>query len=375
MGPGRSEHDPAKDGLSPLILSWRRWLTTGTFTFGPALLIGSPWLWRNWRLYGDPLGMTLVRQTVDQRMSPWTWTDTVWLFKGWFLSFWGKFGGAGHIPMPMWIYGALGGLTLISMIGLLRLWLRPAARAQRPVIAFFCLACVTVAIGIWRYSLVALGTDQGRLLFPAVGPMAALFVMGLWAWLPAAEKPPDSPAARRDLLHKASPTALGGGLLILLMMILGMYGLFGVIRGAFAPPPAVPAGAVAKLPAASPIVFGDLELIGWQAGADPTLYWQAVRPPTADWRTILRVVTADGKPVWEWRRSPGYGRWSTGHWQPGAVYRDEYMIPWPDWATSGRYAIEVGLQPYGRDLVMPIRHGVPVAAPDHRYAQIMWLER
>ena len=75
-------------------------MTTGLLVFVPALLIAAPWLLRNWQLYGDPLGMALVRQTVDLRTAPWSWADTTWLLRGWFVSFWGRFGGAGQIPLP-----------------------------------------------------------------------------------------------------------------------------------------------------------------------------------------------------------------------------------------------------------------------------------
>ncbi|NJN84013.1 MAG: hypothetical protein HC802_18210, partial [Caldilineaceae bacterium] len=89
-----------QDGWRAALRSWRQWLTTGLVVFGGALLIASPWFMRNWRLYGDPLGLKLAIQTIDVRTGAWTWADTSWLLEGWFRSFWGKFGGAGHIPMP-----------------------------------------------------------------------------------------------------------------------------------------------------------------------------------------------------------------------------------------------------------------------------------
>jgi hypothetical protein len=69
--------------------SWRRWAVSCFAVLGIAVIIASPWLIRNWRLYGDPLGYYIARQTIDLRLTPWTFADSVWLLKGWFLSFWG----------------------------------------------------------------------------------------------------------------------------------------------------------------------------------------------------------------------------------------------------------------------------------------------
>ena len=134
-------------------------------------------------LYGDPLGQGLTEQTIDLRADPWTVADTVWLLSGWFQSFWGKFGGAGHIPLPSWVYWTLGAVSLLAIAGLVRGWFRFPVK-YRPVVLLLVLATVSVAVGIWRYSLIALGTNQGRLLYPAVSAIVTLFVLGLAAWTP-----------------------------------------------------------------------------------------------------------------------------------------------------------------------------------------------
>ncbi|MFZ4851131.1 MAG: hypothetical protein ACOYL7_18570, partial [Caldilinea sp.] len=181
--------------------------------FLPALLLASPWLLRNWQLYGDPLGLELVRQTVDQRLTPWGWADTRWLLSGWFVSFWGKFGGAGHIPMADWVYWLLAGLTAASTAGWVRSgWRQP--RAQQELLALLGLALLSTAASIWNYSLLALGTDQGRLLFPALAAAAVLWIEGLANLLPAGWQRPAST------------------LFLALLAALSLYALVGVIRPA-----------------------------------------------------------------------------------------------------------------------------------------------
>lgn len=338
--------------VATLWKAWRRWLGSLVAVFVPAVALASPWFIRNWRLYGDPLGMALVRQTVDERATPWGWSDTGWLLKGWFVSFWGKFGGAGHMPMAGWIYGLLAFLTLVSLLGLARRLWRGGPDQERIVLGLLLVAAGGVALGIWRYSLVALGTDQGRLLFPALGALAVLWVAGLDAWLPD---------RGRGVLAWA---------LVVGLSLLSVYGLVGVIRTGMAPPAPVPP---ASVPAAGqPIRFGELSLVHWELTDPIRLYWRSEEPPTQDWRTVVRVVAEDGSLVWEWRRSPGYGRWSTDWWPEGVVIQDVYQISWPTWAGPGRYRVEVGLQPFGGDFAVPSRAGEEL---DREPVLLGWLER
>jgi 4-amino-4-deoxy-L-arabinose transferase-like glycosyltransferase len=347
----------AAGSMRQVFAAWRRWLATGLLVFAPALLIAAPWLLRNVQLYGDLLGTEMVRKTVDLRSSPWSWEDTVWLLRGWFLSVWGKFGGAGHIPMLPWLYWLLGAVCLAAVGGLVRLYLRRDWRSERWPLTLLLLAVAAVALGIWQYSLTALGTDQGRLLFPALGAIVILLAAGLLAWLPA----------RR--------LGVGAAVLGATSLALGVYALVGVLAPAFAPPEAASDGEWKPTAVTAPVSFGELALIGYTLDPDPVLYWQAATAPVQDWRTVLRVTSKDGSLVWEWRRSPGAGRWSTDRWSENSVVRDAYTVQWPDWAGPGRYRVEVGLEPYGQEPIVPHQDGGPVADSDHPYFLLGWLER
>lgn len=287
--------------------------------FLPALLIAAPWFWRNWMLYGDPLGMALARQTVDLRAGPWTAADTAWLLRGWFISFWGKFGGAGHIPMAGWLYTLLAALSALAGAGLAWTVFRPRARGERLAVGLLALAAVLTALGIWQYSLTALGTDQGRLLYPAVGALAGLLALGWLAGVPL-----------RWQYHAAAAITL-------LSLALGLYGLLGVIQPAFA----APASVSPPVQSAAPIALGELTLLGVTSEGEPTLYWTVSERPSQDWRVILQVVANDGATVWQWKRAPGAGRFSTDRWPAGYVMRDVYRVAWPDWAKPGHYRVLV----------------------------------
>lgn len=337
--------EPWRAKWQRLLDHWQRVVSTGVITFLPAIVLTAPWLLRNWRLYGDPSGMALVRQTVDLRTTPWTWADSEWLLRGWFLSFWGKFGAVGHLAYPAWVYWLLAVVTIAGLFGLLIAWRQ--SRRERAAQFLMILAALAVAFSMWRYSLIALGTDQGRLLFPAIGPLLTLLALGL-ASLPLS-------SARGWMA-----TTLVAGL-----SLMAIYGLAGIIQPAFASPPPPSQNEVAQsIPAAGPLNFGELTLSSWTLEGNPVLYWYSHEPPSQDWRTNLRITAEDGSLVWEWRRSPGYGRHSTDHWIAGETVRDEYSVGWPEWAGPGRYRVEVTTYPFG---------GEP--GQDQPYALLGWLEK
>ncbi len=315
-----------------------------------ALLIAAPWLLRNLRLYGDPFGWPLVLATIDRRTGPMTPADILQLGRGWWLSFWGKFGGAGHIPLPAWLYVLWALLCLASLAGW-ALWV--VRRRREDVLAapgwggwvLLLGAPLVTALGIYSYSQTALGTDQGRLLFPALAPLALLAYGGVAAWAP--------PHRQRE-----AGLAFAGFMALVAAAAL----VFGLIRP-FAPPAAP---AAEQLAAAVPagVRFGPLELaaVGWDrpGQGDVTLYWRAAEQTPDDLRTDLRVLDAAGGVVWEWKRSPGAGRFSTDRWPAGRLVADTYRIP-PD-AAARAAVVEVGLRPFPEGPWLPVdgRPGDPL---------------
>jgi hypothetical protein len=324
-----------------------------TAVLGPAMLAGvtalivaAPWLARNVRLYGDPLGWPLVLATIDQRTAPLALADYGWLARGWFVSFWGKFGGAGHIPLPSPFYWLWGMLLLAVGAGWAAVVLQkrstPASHSAPAGWVVMLGTPLMTVLAMVSYSQTALGTDQGRLLFPALAVIGLWVAGGLAAWWPV----------RR--LHWL-PGALGLGMAIVALLALWA----GIVRP-FGPPPEPDAAIVA---AATPVNarFGaDLELMGleWRdapaAGAphDLVLYWRALGAPDQDLRTALRLVDGSGNLLWEWKRSPGAGRFSTDRWPAGRVVEDVYRIP-SELAVSGA-RMEVGARPFPEGPWLPV---------------------
>ncbi len=325
---------------------WRPWAPVAA-AGAVALLVAAPWFLRNRQLYGDWLGWPLVLATIDRRTGRFGPEEFAWLARGLFLGFWGKFGGAGHIALPWPFYALWAALAGGSVLGWLRggwRWASARPAMRNPVAAGGGWQGVIVLLGAplmtfaWliTYSRVALGTDQGRLLFPAIAPLALLLVGGLAHWLPRDWR-------RHQVRWLIGWTGLMGGVAIL---ALG--------AGLWAPyaPPAAPAPAEVEAASGAGSRFGgQIELVGhrWEpAETGPqralTLYWRSVAPVKEDLRTSLRLLNERGEVIWEWKRSPGAGRFSTDRWPTGRIVADTYRIPADRLAQATR--VEIGLRPF-----------------------------
>jgi hypothetical protein len=303
-----------------------------------ASLTAIPWLWRNWRLYGDPLGWSLVLATVDRREEALSAGDLAALVRGWFLSFWGKTGGAGQLALPAPFYVGWALLILAAAAGGLVAWRRndrgPARQVTLAGWIVLLGAPVMTMLSILSYSRVALGTDQGRLLFPALAPIGILLVLGTSGWL--------SPGSYRWL-----PAGFGAG-----MSLIAVLALMTGILLPFAPPATPPAGDVAAATPVNEMFGGRLELLAYRWGQSSeggaavplTLYWSAPQAPEEDLRTTLRLSDASGNLAWEWKRSPGAGRFSTDRWEANRVVGDTYLVPAD--ALDRADGIELGVRPF-----------------------------
>ncbi|GEM_PF-387540 len=358
------------------LLQWRVWrlpVIAGVV----ALLVTAPWFLRNRALYGDWMGWPLVLATIDRREGPFGLAGLIWLLRGLFVSFWGKFGGAGHIALPWPFYALWAALVVASAVG----WaLRVRRLALR--VARCALRVSRLAFGVWRfafhvplillgapfltfawlvtYSRVALGTDQGRLLFPAIGPLALLLVgglAGLWQtdgkWQTA-----DGPVA---FTARCARVQLGAwcGLLAGVAVLALIFGLWLPYA-----PPAVPSAA--EMATGLPVgrVFGEqIALVRYRWEAEDTesrrlvLFWHAVRPVSADLRTSLRLLNAQGDVLWEWKRSPGAGRFSTDRWPVGRPVTDVYRVPTAVLARAAR--VEIGVRPFPEGPWLVLEDGAP----------------
>lgn len=332
-------------------------------TFGLALLLAAPWLGRNWRLYGDPFGWRLVRATVDQRLEPLRWADIGWLLRGFHTSFWGRFAAAGQAVAPTWVFAVAAVATVVLVVagvwwvvrtrGQLtlsqaaafpdqpgrqreRTWLLLALLAAAPALSF---------LSVVRYSAIALGTDQVRLMWPALSALAVWAAVGIVGLA-------EGWARWRGSGVRDGRLATGA---LIAMAAFGLTMLAAVVRPAFVPPPPVQAAGVGSLTALAD--FDGLELVEVELPTQPLalgqpvavrLLWRAARPLSNDLRPALRLVHSDGWLAAEYGHAPAGGRYSTDRWSPGDVFADDYVLA-PQPPTPGVYQVLVGVRPFGGD--------------------------
>lgn len=374
--------------------------------YATALFLASPWLLRNWRLYGDPLAWDLVRATVDQRTAPLTWGDIGWLLQGFHTSFWGRFAAAGQVVLPAWAFalalvctaiGVAGGVWYVANSGRqasgetqghedlgsddfsrpgagerLKSLLPRGARfghaqqmASTPdqcvrfwlLLTLITVAPILVFFSVVRYSAIALGTDQVRLMWPALAALAVwvgVGVLGVTDWVRGQRgEGGKGGKAGTGIQNRAVVVGVAGGMAVFALAV-----LLGVIHPAFAPPqPLASADSSTKALAG----FAGLELVGVDLPTQPLamgepapirLLWRATAPLPDDLRPALRLVHADGWLAVEWSHSPAGGRHSTDHWRAGEVYADDYLLT-PSPATAGTYTVAVAVRPFGGDWIEP----------------------
>ena len=327
----------------------RAWLLAAGhagLAWGLGLLVASPWLLRNWRLYGDPMGWSLVRATVDQRPGPLTGADLVWLSRGLFTYFWGRFGPIGQVRYPAPLYILCGLLSLLLALGAVHYLRRLLPREPRAIFGVLLLAAAPglVILSIVQYSTIALGTDQARLMWPAIAAIAGWVGLGV--------------AGGAHRFRLPAPALVPG--FIGLMGAFGLAVLLFVLRPAFAPGLLLSADAAAAQPPLA--TFGEgLELLAAELPVEPLaageplplrLLWRARMPLSADLRPVVRLVHEDGWLAAEWDHSPAQGRFATDRWQPGQVVADPYQLH-PNPTGPGLYRVLVGVRPFRGDWLFP----------------------
>ena len=73
-----------------------------------------------------------------------------------------------------------------------------------------------------------------------------------------------------------------------------------------------------------------------------TLYWRAEYPITTDWTNFVHVRGPDNQVVSGIDQQPMGGSLPTTDWSPGQVIAYSLVVPIPDYASAGKYTIDIG---------------------------------
>ena len=356
---------------------WRVFVWGGACLGGAALLVAGWWYYRNWRLYGDPLGWNVFLAISRPRARPPTLAQLWSELPGLGRSYWGVFGWL-NVSAPPWFYRLSNGLTLLGAGGLLlglgrlllsRRWPAPEVTLRFGLVAGWPLIVLAALI---RWTSLTMGT-QGRLLFPAIAPLSYLMVLGFSGWgslvrLPSNVKRQTSDA--RFLTFDVSRwTSLISGLTYLppiLLAVLAAWIPFGVIAPAYTRPPLLTPAEQAAIPRRLDLTFGDrMELLGYDLDteqANPgqdlkvTLYWRALGPMDRNYSVFIHLLDENGLKIAQRDAYPGGGTFPTTLWRPGDAIADIYFIPVPvNTFNPNRLSIQAGLYELESGGRLPVR--------------------
>ncbi|MCS7002467.1 MAG: hypothetical protein NZ518_06430, partial [Dehalococcoidia bacterium] len=295
-------------------------LPSAAVVYGLAAVISGWWYVRNWALYGEPTGVSMMLRIVNTRNPPPPiWELIVTEFEGFRLSFWALFGGVNILASP-WVYVLFDALAVVATVGLVAavVWRRHAiGRVDWWTMGLLLAWLAIVSIGLLRWSQMTLAS-QGRLLFPAVAGLAALWAIGLAAWAPARWR-------------SAWAGVLSGALMAVAMIL-----PFRDIAPVYAAPQPLSAERVAALPNRLDIDFGGvLRLVSAELPPGParfnertpiTVTWQLTQPTDQDWSVYVHLFGRLDRKVGQFDTYPTLGALPTSRWRVGNVYQDVYPV-------------------------------------------------
>ncbi len=355
------------------------------FVAVPAVLVAG-WLWlRNWNLYDD---ITAANQFIaiaggDRGYSLW---QVLGESSGLLLSFIGVFGWFNLQP-PDWIYWVWGGLVAVGVLGALScVWIsrrHPAPAPVRTTMSDWLQSdwILPLLLSGWVLAVYAglatfmMQTEaaQGRLLFPAILPLALALAWGLVG------------SGRCALNGVQAAVRRVAALPVLVALLTTLYCLLFVIRPAYTLPQtvlALPASAAPVLPELVDRGLG-LELLGAEIEgrtAEPgdvvwmTLYWRADETPTEPPEFVLELFGREMNRVANLHTYHGRGQYPATLWPPGAIIADRFAVqidPETNAPVLGRVFARVedgnpGIQVGELKIVPPRRP----AAPEQTLAEI-----
>lgn len=292
-------------------------IKTAVFIILPVLLIAGWLWWRNWQLYGDwtatnqfiriaggDRGYTLSQILAE---SGGLWRSLFAVF-GWF-----------NLLTPAWVYWLWNGLVGVGVVGFIKQeigdW-RPEISPQSliPNLNVSLLLAgwvVAVYAGLLLFMLQT-PAAQGRLLFPAILPLALGLAAGLanWRW--------------RPLIWLAPIFAL----------LTTVYSLWGVVAPAYTLPPVLDRVPPEVQPLNLEMGAG-LTLLGMEMETETavpgesiwfTLFWQAESVPNSPPELVIDILGRDLAPIGSSHSYQGSGQFPASQWPAGGIIADRMGV-------------------------------------------------
>jgi len=343
-------------GNAPLIKRFGLVIGHWSLVILPALAVSGWWYWRNWRLYGDPLGLNVFLDILGRRHPPATLRQLWGEREGFAMSYWGLFGGV-NVPMDAWVYRLLNLMAIVATLGVIILLIRKLIRDGLRVESWIGVATLLawpaiVLVSLIRWALLT-WSSQGRLVFSAISALTTLLFLGLSQFAP-----------RRHTRKLACLTAS-------LMLAIAAIAPFRYIAPAYAKPQLLSAEEIAAIPNRLDVSFGGvMKLLGYAipntqyptppfippaGGGDRgrvkpgdsleiTLYWQSLAQMNQDYSIFVHLLDENELIVAQRDTYPGQGLYPTSLWAVGEAIANRYVLILPETAFAPtRAQLEVGL--------------------------------
>jgi len=339
----------------------------------PVAFIAGWWYLHNTLAYSDPLGLAPHRPPTP------TWSPPVALLLRQlgqaFQGYWGAFGWGLILADPA-VDVLMGTFVLLGLLGWL--WSLRDEPQKPPVLrriegTTYHRATLVLAFGVllnvmglvlwlWRTS-----APYGRLLYPTIGPLAVLIVLGWRRWLSARYTP-------------------------LFAVVVGAMGLYATVvpfrylHPAYANP-VVPLSASFDAKPLDIQFDHRFDLLGYRITPEEalpgtqvqlTLYWQATAPSKDDLTIFVQLAPQDPEQrVAGLDDLLGSSRYPTSVWQPGQVIRQIIQLQLPETVYApALYWFTVGLYGEARTKRLPVTaDGEPVPERAVRLGPLWLLER
>ncbi len=290
--------------------------------------------------YGNPLAWAQV-QAANATLFRQPPLDLQQIFATvplWFSTYWGSPGI--RLDYPEWVNSvfavALGVAVIGCVIATARRFTMVANRTGLLVLVVAQLAILALFVA-WLRSYIA--TENSRLIFAGIAPVAVLVVLGWMALLPS-------------IFRRGVAIAVLVG-----MAVLSLVTPFTTILPAYATPETLPREQLASryaLPNADRVATfgGDILLlharlnhtrvnVGESLGV--TLYWGGARPMNQSYRVVLEALDLNNEIIGRKFFIPFNGRFATQRWQPDVFFSDDYMLPIDPDAQRGVTRVQLSI--------------------------------
>lgn len=322
--------------------SWKTLIAGSLTSLGLWLAISGWWYARNAVQFDDPLGVGIHVAAYGRSVALQGWRVLdQWQHTS--VTFWAAFGWS-NVQFPGWVYAVYRAIEILALTGLLVLVLRGRIRNKQGWIVAGSFTVLTIVTYLW-WTMTVTGT-LGRLLFPALAPLAFFVSQGLKHWSSRLWAAAWAFVAATALLAPA------------------------IIATAYQPPTRMVPAAAPGQQSNDAVTFGELARL-INADVSPqkvapgesvtvTLCWEPLAQTDRNYALFVQILGEADRKVGERNTHPGLGNYPTSQWQPGKSFCDQVEVPiLPAAPAPAVYSAVIGLQNLetGQNLAMVDAHG------------------